>query len=127
MMFIEAKPRHLISDIALYGVIVSVVAMIVLIVAHVLIMRDALTYNGGTPDRTLLVTLVVDFRYFFETTIQAAAIIFVGARFFEGRSFLTVGFDKLDTAKTARASVSRPRRTYMSASAVCAATSALAL
>ena len=40
-----------------------------------------------------------DFRYFFEQAVYAATIFFVGAKFLETRTIMTIGFDKLDASR----------------------------
>ena len=46
-----------------------------------------------------MATIVIDFRYVFEQVIYAATIFFVGAKFLETRTILTIGFDKADAKK----------------------------
>jgi hypothetical protein len=53
----------------------------------------------NTQERIMVGVWCVDVRYIFEQLIYLAAILFVGAKFFEGRTILTVGFDKLDKDK----------------------------
>ncbi len=48
---------------------------------------------------SMLSVWIVDFRYMAEQAIYAATIFFVGAKFFETRSILTIGFDRLDADK----------------------------
>src|SRR5579859_5037903 len=44
---------------------------------------------------------VVDFRYVFEQGILASVVLFVGARFFESRSMISIGYDAADASKIA--------------------------
>lgn len=46
-------------------------------------------------------TWAVDFRYVFEQGILASVILFVGARIFETRSMISIGYDAADASKLA--------------------------
>jgi len=48
---------------------------------------------------TMLSVWITDFRYLFEQGIYASTIFLVGAKFFETRSIMTVGFDRTDASK----------------------------
>ena len=46
-------------------------------------------------------TWIIDFRFLAEQIIYASAILFIGARFFEQRTLITIAFDKPDAGKMA--------------------------
>ena len=98
-MFATLKPKRQWSDIGLRALFTSIVAMVGLIIADGLLKRYVVEHLAQSPDLTMLGTWVVDFRFFFEQGIYAATVFFVGAKFFETRTLLTVGFDKLDAEK----------------------------
>ncbi len=50
---------------------------------------------------TALKTWTADFRYLADQVLYASVILLVGAKFFETRTVLTIGFDKIDPAKMA--------------------------
>ena len=54
-----------------------------------------------SPATTMISTWVVDLRYLFEQGVFASTLFFVGAKFLETRSILTVGFDRLDSDRMA--------------------------
>lgn len=88
------------SSRALRWIIYSIVATAILGIADGVlsgpVLRTALIEREGLIE--MLSVWVRDFRYLFEQLIYAAAIIFIGAKFIEMRTILTVGFDKLDRA-----------------------------
>ncbi len=45
--------------------------------------------------------LVTGFRFLFEQVIYASTILFVGSRFFEQRTLITIAFDRPDSGKMA--------------------------
>jgi hypothetical protein len=96
-MFVTLKPKRPWSDIGLIALVTSIAALIALIIADGLIKASSMShYSSGV---IMIATWVIDFRYFFEQGVYASTVFFVGAKFFETRTMLTVGFDKLDAKK----------------------------
>lgn len=95
-MLTTLKLRKEYSSWALNAFVVCVVMAVALSVA------DGLVRASPRPDiytQTVLVTCVSDFRFLFEQGIYASTIFWVGARFVETRTILTVGFDRIDAAR----------------------------
>ncbi len=95
-MFIAAKPNVAWSSVGLQVLTLSIVMVIALSVADGIVKATAVDNRNATI--VLFATWVSDFRYLFEQGIYAATVFFVGAKFFETRTILTVGFDKIDAA-----------------------------
>lgn len=53
----------------------------------------------GIPNIQMLEIWVSDFRFLFEQGIYASVIFFIGAKFIETRTILSIGFDKLDAGR----------------------------
>ncbi len=83
------------------------VTMIVSVVLSVLLsVGEALLYwlSRQEPSNTVLPAvhlMVNDFRFLTEQLVYAAAILFVGSRFFEQRTLITIAFDRPDSEKMA--------------------------
>ena len=77
--------------------IASTVLTALLSIADAIFRADAHTLEANPATTALYGTLAYDFRFLFEQLIYVGAIVFVGAKFFETRTILTVGFDKLDS------------------------------
>ncbi len=98
-MFV-AKTERKWSDVGLGALAFSVVAVIFLAIVDGLIKRFTMNHAGGmTPDFVMFATWVLDFRYIFEQGVYAATVFFIGAKFLETRTLLTIGFDKLDGSR----------------------------
>lgn len=95
------KPRRSWSDLALFALILCVVATVAMCVLDGVV-RGPISYanRGGAPMPTIamLSAWVTDFRHFFEEGIFSATVFFLGAKFFETRSVLSFGFDRIDAA-----------------------------
>jgi len=100
-MFVDSKPADLWSSRSLSALAISFVALIILSVADGLMKAYLLQHLRDSAGLTALSTWIMDFRYISEQVMFVAAIIFVGAKFFETRTIFTVGFDKLDRSKVA--------------------------
>lgn len=98
-MFTVLKPKRQWSDLGLIALFTSILTVVVLIIADGLIKGYVVEHLASSPNLTMFATWVADFRYFFEQGIYASTVFFVGAKFFETRTILTVGFDKLDAEK----------------------------
>ena len=97
-MFVPSPDRKW-SAIGLRALVVSVVAVVALTLLDGYLKGRQMSYPNMTPGYVMFVTWVIDFRYIFEQAVYAATILFVGAKFFETRTLLTVGFDRLDHNK----------------------------
>jgi len=96
-MFSVAPDRKW-SEIGLAVLISSLVILVLLVFADAALKASSSDFRSS--EKYLFVaTVVVDFRYVFEQVIYAATIFFVGAKFFETRTILTIGFDKADAKK----------------------------
>jgi len=85
---------------ALIGMVLSLLMCILLSLADGFV-SDALV---ATPHSHLLIMTriwVADLRFLAEQLIYASTILFIGAKFFEQRTTLSVGFDKADSASMA--------------------------
>jgi hypothetical protein len=86
------------SRIALTGMIASFAVCVALSLA------DGVIYDASVqpkPSRWLIMSRIwiVDLRFVFEQVIYAATILFIGARFFEQRTLISVGIDRQDIGK----------------------------
>jgi hypothetical protein len=92
------KPDRKWSAIGLTALLVSIAGAILLSIAEALLRTDMGTVR--TEDAYIFLgVLTSDFRSLFIQGVYASTIFFVGAKFFETRSILTIGFDKLDRSK----------------------------
>jgi len=87
------------TTFGLRALIVSTVATALFSVADAVV-RGA-EIGAGTGKYYFLTAITYDFRYFFEQAMFVAALIFVGGKFFETRTMVTIGFDKLDASNIA--------------------------
>jgi hypothetical protein len=90
--------RHSWSRLAIVGMITSFLICIALSIA------DGVVYDASVqakPSRWLVMSRIwiVDLRFVFEQVIYAATILFIGARFFEQRTLISVGIDRQDIGK----------------------------
>ncbi len=95
-MFNVVKPDARWSDIGLWFLVGSIIGSITLS------LLDGILRPGNSSNHfnyLMVMAWVTDFRYLAEQGIYAATIFFVGAKFFETRTILTIGFDKLDAGK----------------------------
>jgi hypothetical protein len=88
------------SRLALTGMIASFAICVALSLA------DGVVYDAaaqGKPNHWLIMSRIwiVDLRFVFEQVIYAATILFIGARFFEQRTLISVGIDRQDVGKMA--------------------------
>jgi hypothetical protein len=99
-MFTETTSHGSWSAIGLRVLIGSVIAVAFLSFADGVI-KGLVLYRATDHQQlwTAISIWVMDFRYLFEQGVYAATIFFVGAKFFETRTILTIGFDKLDKDK----------------------------
>ncbi len=100
-MFSELKPNRSYSFIGLAALIGSLVGMIALSIADGLIRGYAVQHMASSDSLTTWTTWIVDFRYCFENGIWAATVFFIGAKFLETRTVLSVSFDRLDAKRIA--------------------------
>lgn len=97
MKFIPEKADKL-ARFAINLVIASVVVTALLSVIH----GVAYGESFDRPERgfwIMIETWCADFRYLFEQLIYVGALVFIGAKFLQTRTTLTVGFDTLDKDK----------------------------
>jgi len=85
---------------ALIGMIISFLVSVLLSAADGFV-SDAWTASPHNHWLTMGRTWVADLRFLAEQVIYAATILFIGAKFFEQRTLISVGFDKADGAKMA--------------------------
>lgn len=88
------------SKIGLTCLVGSIATVVVPSVVDAVLKASATDFTSSAR-YIFLGTLVVDFRYIFEQFVYAATIFFVGAKFLESRTILSVGFDKIDRDKMA--------------------------
>ena len=98
-MFTKLKGQGEWSNLGLRFLVLSVVMSVALSfldgVLHGRIYND----SGADPLFRMVLYWTADFRYIFENGIYASMVLFVGAKFFETRTVLTVGFDTVDGSK----------------------------
>jgi hypothetical protein len=85
---------------ALTGMVISFIACILLAVGDGFA-ADAWMAAPHDHRLTILRTLITDFRYLAEQIIYASTVLFIGAKFFEQRTVISIGFDKPDAGKMA--------------------------
>jgi hypothetical protein len=85
----------------------AMIAMIAsVILSMLLVLAEGVIYwlLPQMPKSTVLPVvhiLVTGFRFLFEQVIYASTILFVGSRFFEQRTLITIAFDRPDSGKMA--------------------------
>ena len=89
-MFTEEKAPHW-SSFGLKVAIASTVLTVAFIVAHVVLGLADYKFSLGATG-IVLSGIVGDFRYLSEQLILVGAILFVGGKFLETRTTLTIGF-----------------------------------
>ena len=103
-MFATTKPDRYWSHLGLRVLIGAIVASVAIALLEGIV-RGPVQYSTAALtelDRgtfSMVVTWITDFRYLADQAVYAATIFFVGAKFFETRSVLTIGFDRLDASK----------------------------
>jgi hypothetical protein len=85
---------------ALIGMILSFVVSLLLSAADGFV-SDAWTASPHSHWLAMAHTWVFDFRFLAEQVMYAATILFIGAKFFEQRTLISVGFDRADGGKMA--------------------------
>lgn len=98
-MFFELQQKRKWSEVGLRILIASVCAVVLLALADGYVRAYIIKHMTSDPGLEMLSVWIVDFRYIFEQAVYASTIFFVGAKFFETRTILTIGFDKLDASK----------------------------
>ncbi len=98
-MLVDTKGKQKTSDVALKGLIASVVIAALLAIPHGIF--EGWVYNLREERGTamMLSTFASDTRYLFEQLTFVAAFIYVGAKFFETRTTFAVTFDRVDASK----------------------------
>jgi hypothetical protein len=100
-MFVPIKPDESWSKRAFNLGILSVVLAVSLALAEG-VLRGALALNATyNALYSMLEIWCFGVRNVADTMLEVAAIVFVGAKFFEARTVFSVGFDKLDPEKVA--------------------------
>jgi hypothetical protein len=87
------------SNIGLRALIGSTLIALILALADGIARGYVVAHMATGSVPTMFTTWILDFRYVAENAMTAAAILFVGAKFIETRTIITVGFDTLDSAK----------------------------
>ncbi len=87
------------SDLARICLIWSAVAAVLLSIADGIVYANVITAGKHSFATALLDKWVTDFRYLAEQGVYAATVLFVGAKFFETRTMISIAFDKLDADK----------------------------
>lgn len=95
----KAQAERKWSQAALIVLIASFVIAVALAFADGLIKAYYVEHMRDSPFLTTLSTWTIDFRYVAEQVLIAAAIVFVGAKFVETRTTLSIGFDELNASK----------------------------
>src|ERR1019366_3722359 len=98
-MFVVSKTNGKWSSLALRFLIASVLMSVLLSLLDGVLHGPPRDQVSIDPFSRMLVYWVLDFRYIFEQGIYASTVFFVGAKFFESRTLLTVGFDTVDSSK----------------------------
>jgi hypothetical protein len=98
-MFVERREDVVWSALALRGVKISL-ALSIILSALDGVVRVMVKSDPWTPQLIqMAVFWISDFRYLSEQVLLVAAILFVGAKFFETRTVLMLGFDRDDASK----------------------------
>jgi hypothetical protein len=98
-MFKALDPGGPLSRFGRNLAIASVVMTFSLGLAEGLLYGAARIDEGTFTQMAMVRAWVTNFRYLFEQLIYVGALIFVGAKFIETRTILTVGFARLDADK----------------------------
>jgi hypothetical protein len=98
-MFTKLKGHGEWSSLGLRLLVLSVVMSIALSFLDGVLHGQIYNDSGSAPLFRMVLYWTADFRYIFENGIYAAMVLFVGAKFFETRTVLTVGFDTVDGSK----------------------------
>ena len=98
-MFTRLRGEGAWSDVGLRLLTVSVVMCILLSVLDGVIRGPLQGDLVSNPLVRMVGCWVVDFRYLFEQGLYASTVFFVGAKFFETRTIMTIGFDRADGSK----------------------------
>jgi hypothetical protein len=100
-MFIKSRSEGAWSDVGLRFLTLSILMCILLSVLDG-VLRGPLQEQVRDGALLRMMTYwVTDFRYLFEQGVYAATVFFVGAKFFETRTVMTIGFDRADGSKVA--------------------------
>ena len=100
-MFVKLGGHGAWSMLALRFLILSIVMCVLLSILDG-VLHGPLRVDAGTNTFLRMFTYwTSDFRYVFEQGMLAAVVLFVGAKFFETRTIMTVGFDQVDGSKIA--------------------------
>jgi len=98
-MFTKLKGQGEWSTLGLRFLVLSVVMSIALSFLDGVLHGGIYNDSGAEPLLRMVLYWTADFRYIFENGIYASMVLFVGAKFFETRTVLTVGFDTVDGSK----------------------------
>ena len=98
-MFTKLKGQGEWSTLGLRFLVLSVVMSIALSFLDGVLHGGIYNDSGAEPLFRMVLYWTADFRYIFENGIYASMVLFVGAKFFETRTVLTVGFDTVDGSK----------------------------
>lgn len=98
-VFVKMKGEGAWSDVGLRYLTLSIVMCVLLSVLDG-VLRGMLG-DGLSAYKTVRMAIywTSDFRNLFEQGIYAATVFFVGAKFFETRTVMTIGFDRADGRK----------------------------
>jgi hypothetical protein len=100
-MFVKLGGHGAWSMLALRFLILSIVMCVLLSILDG-VLHGPLREDAGTSTfLRMFIYWTSDFRYVFEQGMLAAVVLFVGAKFFETRTIMTVGFDQVDGSKIA--------------------------
>ena len=98
-MFTKLKGHGEWSALALRIMILSVVMSVALSVLDGVLHGRPYNDSVADPFFRMVIYWTTDFRYLFANGVYASVLLFVGSRFFETRTVLTVGFDTIDGSK----------------------------
>ena len=98
-MFAKLKGHGEWSTLALRLMILSVVMCVALAFLDGMLHGRIYDEAGADPFFRMVLYWTIDFRYVFENGVYASTLLFVGSKFFESRTVLTVGFDTVDGSK----------------------------
>jgi hypothetical protein len=98
-MLVQVKPGRRWSDIALKGLVVSIIMAAALSIVHGLLRGPMALSHGAGSQLSMFETWASDFRYLFETGMYVGTLLFVGAKFFELRTVFAIGFDTIDAER----------------------------
>jgi hypothetical protein len=96
-MFVESGARRPWTKLGLSAAIISAGLTVALSVLDGIV-RGPMLHRGYDAELvSMLSAWCFDFRNLFEQLIYVGTLMFVAAKFFEGRTILTIGFDKLNS------------------------------